>query len=38
MKTPMNTGTYVWQLEFTGVRKDGSIYDQVMSGAVYLIY
>ncbi len=37
-ETPMNTGTYVWQLEFTGVRKDGSIYDQVMSGAVYLIY
>jgi gliding motility-associated-like protein len=34
----MNTGLYVWQLEFTGVRKDGSVYDQVMSGSVYLVY
>lgn len=37
-ESPLNAGTYVWQLEFTGIRKDGALYDQVMSGAVYLIY
>ncbi len=35
---PMNAGTYAWQLEFTGIRIDGTLYDQVMSGTVYLIY
>lgn len=35
---PLNAGTYVWQLEFTGFRKDGTLYDQVLSGTVYLLF
>ncbi|MCB0651053.1 MAG: gliding motility-associated C-terminal domain-containing protein [Saprospiraceae bacterium] len=34
----LNSGTYVWQLEFQGIQKDGTLYDQVLSGEVYLLY
>lgn len=34
----MNTGTYIWQLEMEGYKRNGTIYSQVLSGEVYLLY
>jgi gliding motility-associated-like protein len=33
----LNSGAYVWQLQFEGYRKDGTTYTQTLSGAIYLL-